>query len=88
MRSIWKGYLRFSLVTIPIRVYNAVDTTERIRFTQLHEADNGRVRYDKRCSACGEAVRNEDIRKGYEYEPGRYFFVESRDLEHIKLKHT
>ena len=41
MRSIWKGYLRFSLVTIPIRVYNAVDTTQRVRFTQLHVADNG-----------------------------------------------
>ena len=88
MRSIWKGYLRFSLVTIPIRVYNAVDTTQRIRFTQLHVADNGRVHYDKRCSACGEAVRNEDIRKGYEYEPGRYVVVEASDLENIKLTST
>ena len=38
MKSIWKGHIRFSLVTIPIRIYNAVDTTEQaIRFNQLHK---------------------------------------------------
>src|SRR5438552_3867474 len=36
MRSIWKGHIQFSLVTIPIRIYNAVDTEETIRFNQLH----------------------------------------------------
>src|SRR5678815_3497274 len=43
MRSIWKGHIRFSLVTIPIRIYNAVDTEETIRFNQLHKEDNGAV---------------------------------------------
>src|SRR5881227_2369347 len=43
MRSIWKGHIRFSLVTIPIRIYNAVDTDETIRFNQLHKEDNGPV---------------------------------------------
>ena len=28
LRSIWKGHIRFSLVTIPIRIYNAVDTAQ------------------------------------------------------------
>src|SRR6266481_1020707 len=42
MRSIWKGHIRFSLVTIPIRIYNAVDTAEQaIRFNQLQKDDNG-----------------------------------------------
>ena len=44
MRSIWKGHIRFSLVTIPIRIYNAVDTEETIRFQQLHKEDNGAVK--------------------------------------------
>src|SRR6187551_2246562 len=39
MRSIWKGHIRFSLVTIPVRIYNAVDTEETIRFNQLHKEE-------------------------------------------------
>ena len=45
MRSIWKGHIQFSLVTIPVRIYNAVDTDETIRFNQLHKEDNGAVGY-------------------------------------------
>ena len=47
MRAIWKGHIRFSLVTIPIRVYNAVESGQTIRFNQLHKACNGQVGYDK-----------------------------------------
>ncbi len=72
MRSIWKGHIRFSLVTIPIRIYNAVDTAETIRFNQLHKADNGPVGYEKKCKKCGQALKAEDIVKGYEFEPEQY----------------
>src|SRR6266508_3405284 len=54
MRSIWKGHIRFSLVTIPIRIYNAVDTEKAIRFNQLHKEDNGPVGYAKKCKKCGK----------------------------------
>src|SRR5215470_17035658 len=56
MRSIWKGHIRFSLVTIPIRIYNAVDTEETIRFNQLHKEDNGPVGYEKKCKKCSKNV--------------------------------
>src|SRR5215831_16557585 len=46
MRSIWKGFMRFSLVSIPIRIYNAVETAETIRFNQLHKDCNGRIGYE------------------------------------------
>ena len=49
MRSLWKGHIRFSMVTIPIRLYNAVDSGSSISFNQLHKQDNGRVRYAKVC---------------------------------------
>ena len=64
MRSIWKGHIRFSLVTIPIRIYNAVDTEETIRFNQLHKEDNGAVGYEKKCKKCGKALTAEEIVKG------------------------
>jgi len=88
MRSIWKGHIRFSLVTIPIRIYNAVDTEEAIRFNQLHKDDNGPVGYEKKCKKCGKALTSEEIVKGYQFEPEQYVIVSPDDLAKIKLKST
>lgn len=88
MRAIWKGHIRFSLVTIPVRIYNAVDTDQKISFNQLHKEDHGPIGYDKRCKKCNKVVSSEEIVKGYPYEPERYVIVEKEDLEKIKLKST
>lgn len=86
MRSLWKGHIRFSMVTIPIRLYNAVDSGSSLRFNQLHREDNGRVRYEKVCRSCGETLGGGDIVKGYEYAPDEYVIVEDEDFEKIKVK--
>lgn len=88
MRSIWKGYIRFSLVTIPIRIYNAVDTSESVRFNQLHKEDNGQVGYEKKCKKCGKTLTNDEIVKGYEFQPEQYVIVTNEDFEKIKLEST
>lgn len=88
MRSIWKGHIQFSLVTIPIRIYNAVDTEETIRFNQLHKEDNGAVGYDKKCKKCGKVLTTEEIVKGYQFEPEQYVIVSPEDIAKIKLKST
>lgn len=87
-RSIWKGHIRFSLVTIPIRIYNAVDTAQTVRFNQLHKECSGRVGYDKKCRKCNKAVTNEQIVKGYQYEPDQYVVFEKGDVEKVKLTST
>jgi DNA end-binding protein Ku len=76
------------LVTIPIRIYNAVDTEETIRFNQLHKEDNGAVGYEKKCKKCGKALTAEEIVKGYQFEPEQYVIVSPEDVEKIKLKST
>ena len=86
MRSLWKGHIRFSMVTIPIRLYNAVDSGSSLRFNQLHKKDNGRVRYEKVCRSCGETLGGGDIVKGYEYAPDEYVIVEDEDFEKVKVK--
>lgn len=88
MRSIWKGHIRFSLVTIPIAIYNAIETSETISFKQLHREDNGPIGYDKRCKKCSKLVKNEDIVKGYQYEPDQFAIIEPEDLAKLKLKST
>src|SRR5215510_5029195 len=88
MRSIWKGHIRFLLVAIPVRVYNAIETSEKIQFNQLHREDFGPIGYDKRCKKCNEVVTNDQITKGYQYEPDRYAIVEPDDISKIKIKTT
>lgn len=88
MRPVWKGHIRFSLVTIPVRVYNAVDTAKELSFNLLHKEDNGRVGYEKKCKKCGEKLATDDIVKGYEYEPDQYVLIEKEDLEKVRLKTT
>ena len=88
MRSIWKGHIRFSMVTIPVRIYGAIETSKSISFNQLHKEDFGRVRYEKRCKKCNEALKTDDIVKGYEYEPDQYVVIEDEDFEKLKLKST
>jgi DNA end-binding protein Ku len=88
MKSIWKGHIRFSLVTIPIRIYNGVETSEAIKFNQLHKEDNGPVGYEKKCKKCGKTLTSEEIVKGYQFEPEQYVIVSPDDLAKIKLKST
>lgn len=88
MRSIWKGHIRFLLVAIPVRIYNAIETSEKIQFNQLHRDDYGPIGYDKRCKKCNQVVTNDQITKGYQYEPDRYAIIEPDDISKIKIKTT
>jgi DNA end-binding protein Ku len=88
MRSIWKGHIRFLLVAIPVRVYNAIESSERISLNQLHRDDYGPIGYDKRCKKCKAVVSNEEIIKGYQYAPDQYAIIEPDDISKIKLKTT
>ncbi len=88
MRAIWKGFIQFSLVNIPIKLYSAIEAESTVSFRQLHKEDNGPVGYDKVCKTCETKLSAGDIVKGYEYEPGKYVIVEDSDLENIRLKST
>lgn len=88
MRAIWKGHIRFSLVTIPIRIYGAIESSQNISFNQLHKDCNGMVGYQKKCKKCAEALDKDDIIKGYQYEPEQFVIVEQNDFDTLKLKST
>jgi DNA end-binding protein Ku len=86
MRAIWKGHIQFSLVTIPIRIYNAIDSAQSISFNLLSKEGHNPVSYEKKDKVTGETLKNEDIIKGYQYEPGQYVIIEPEDFEKVKLK--
>src|SRR5574339_462547 len=88
MRAIWKGHIQFSLVTIPVRIYNAIDTAQSISFNLLTKEGHNPVSYEKKDKVTGEPLKNEDIVKGYQYEPGQFVIIEQEDIDKVKLKST
>lgn len=76
------------MVTIPIRIYNAIDTAQKVQFNLLSKETNNPVKYEKRDKVTGDLLRQEDIVKGYQYEPGQFVIVEPEDFEKVKLKST
>ena len=88
MRAIWKGHIQFSLVTIPIRIYNAIDTAQKIQFNLLSKETNNPIKYEKRDKITGDTLRQEDIVKGFQYEPGQFVIVEPDDFNKVRLKST
>ena len=61
-RAIWSGSISFGLVNVPVRLMSATRDLN-VRFNQLHEKDNGRIRYKRVCEVCGEVVEYRDIAK-------------------------
>jgi len=88
MRAIWKGHIQFSLVTIPVRIYNAIDTGQSVSFNLLTKEGHNPVSYEKKDKVTGQTLKTEDIVKGYQYEPGQYVIIEEEDLAKVRLKST
>jgi DNA end-binding protein Ku len=87
-RPTWKGYLKISLVNIPIKVFPATDAAATLSFNQLHAECETRIQQKRWCPKCEREVPNTDIVKGYEFEKGRYVVVEEEDLEKVRVEST
>ena len=85
MKTMWKGAIQFGLVSIPVRMYTATEE-KTLHFHQLHDADRGRVRYDRVCEVCGEQVAFEDILRGHEYAKGHYVVLSDEDLQAVPVR--
>ncbi len=88
-RASWKGYLKLSLVTCPVRLYPATSSSERIRFNQLHKDTHNRINMKPVDPELG-LVERSDLVKGYEYEDKKYVIITDEDLEAVKIesRHT
>ena len=64
MRTLWKGGITFGLVNVPIKLYPATEDHD-ISLHQVHDADGGRIRYQRRCEVCGKVVEYANIDKAY-----------------------
>jgi DNA end-binding protein Ku len=87
-RATWKGYLRVSLVNIPIKVFPATESSGTISFNQLHNACQTRIQQKRWCPTCNKEVANSDLVKGYEFEKGRFVVVSEEDIEKVRPTST
>ncbi len=85
--AIWSGAINFGLVTIPVKLFTAVRTSD-LRFNFLHTKDQGRIYNERHCTVCGEKVEYSDLVRGYEYEKGRYVTITDDDLKAVRPEAT
>jgi DNA end-binding protein Ku len=86
MRAIWKGAIAFGLVNVPVKVYSATEDHD-ISLHQVHNADGGRIRYQRRCEICGEVVDYSDIEKAFD-EDGRTVVLSKDELKSIPAENS
>jgi DNA end-binding protein Ku len=87
-RPTWKGYLKVSLVTIPVKVFPATESAATISFNQLHAECQTRIQQKRWCPHCDREVPNSELVKGYEFEKGRYVVVSEDDMQKVRVEST
>src|SRR5262249_31082030 len=87
-RATWKGYLKISLVNIPIKVFPATESSGSISFNQLHAECQTRIQQKRWCPHCNREVPNTEIVKGYEFEKGRYVVLTEEDFDNVRPEST
>ncbi|HMI52271.1 MAG TPA: Ku protein [Candidatus Saccharimonadales bacterium] len=81
--SVWKGFITFGLLSIPIRLFAAA-RTDRISLNQLHSVCNSRIKMPLFCPTCDRKVERSEIIKGYEYDKDQYLLFDEKELDDIE----
>ncbi len=84
-RASWKGYLRLSLVSCPVKLFPATTSKDRITFNQLHKETHNRINMKPVDPELG-LVERSDLVRGYEYDDKQYVIIEDSDLESVKIE--
>lgn len=84
-RAYWKGQIRLALVSIPVEIYSAAQSGQKIAFNQIHEPSGKRVSYEKTVEGIGPIDRD-DIIKGFEISKGNYVLLQDEEIEAVKIE--
>jgi DNA end-binding protein Ku len=85
MRHSWKGFLKLSLVTVPVKAYPVAVSGAEIHLNQLHSCCKSRIKYKKTCPLHGE-VASSDIVSGYEFATDQYVVVDPDELDQLRTE--
>lgn len=84
-RAYWQGQIRLALVSIPVEIYSATNSSAQVAFHQVHEPSGKRIRYEKVVPGIGP-VDTDDIVKGFEISKGNYVLLEQDEIDAVKLE--
>jgi DNA end-binding protein Ku len=85
-RPTWKGFLKVSLISVPVRTYSAAAAGHgEIHFHQIHAKCGSRIRHQKVCPIHGE-VTKEELVSGYERAKDQYIVVQPEELEGLRTE--
>ena len=84
-RSMWKGVVSFGMVSIPIRLYNATESSAKVSFRQLCGEHLTPISYKRWCAEGDHEVQYGEIKRGYEVGKDRYVIIDDKDLENLPL---
>jgi DNA end-binding protein Ku len=87
-RATWKGFLKVSLVNIPVRVFPATESAASVSFNQLHAECQTRIQQKRWCPSCEREVQLADIVKGYEFQKGHYVVMTDEDFAKVTVEST
>jgi DNA end-binding protein Ku len=87
-RPTWKGFLKVSLVNIPVKVFPATESADALSFNQLHAECQTRIQQKRWCPHCEREVPNTELVKGYEFEKGRYVVMTEEDIQKVRVEST
>jgi DNA end-binding protein Ku len=83
-RSTWKGHLKLSLVSCPVRLYTATSRSEKVAFNLLHKDTHNRIQMKPHDPELG-AVERSDLVKGYQYEKDQYVVFTEEDFDKVQI---
>ena len=84
-RPIWTGTIGFGLVSVPVKLVSATKSKD-VRFNQLEEGTNSRIRYRRVSEVSGEEIPTDRIVKGHEVAPGQYVVLSDEEMSSLAPK--
>jgi DNA end-binding protein Ku len=86
MRAVWKGAVTFGLVNVPVKLYSATEDHD-VSLHQVHDADGGRIRYQRVCEIDGKVVDYKNIDKAYD-DGERTVIITDEDLKSLPAERS
>ena len=81
--TVWKGYISFGLVSVPVRLYAAA-REEHVSFNHIHEVCGSRIKQQVFCPTCERVVERSELAKGYQVDRDSYVLVSGEELKTLE----
>jgi DNA end-binding protein Ku len=81
--TVWKGYISFGLVSVPVRLYAAA-REEHVSFNQIHEVCGSRIKQQTFCPVCQRVVERNELVKGYQVDKDSYILVNNEEIKSLE----